>query len=99
PALAAAGAAVLGGCPIFVFTSIQPLSDTLATTWTLASVFTALRARRHAGWAVACGAAFSVAVLVRSTNAVLLPALVVFLGLDWPRLARFVVGGIPGAAW
>ena len=99
PALAAAGATALGVCPIFVFTSIQPLSDTLATTWTLASVLPALRARRHAGWATACGAAFSVAVLVRSTNSVLLPALVIFLGLDWRRLALFVVGGIPGAAW
>ena len=99
PALAVAGAAALGGCPIFVFTSIQPLSDTLATTWTLASVFTALRARRHVAWAVACGAAFAVAVLVRSTNAVLLPALLVLLGLDWRRLALFVAGGIPGAVW
>lgn len=99
PALAAAGAAALGGCPIFIFTSLQPLSDTLATTWTLASVLTALRARRHAGWAAACGAAFAVAVLVRSTNTVLLPALLVFLGLDWRRLALFVAGGIPGAVW
>ena len=99
PALAAAGATALGACPIFIFTSIQPLSDTLATTWTLAAVLAALRARRHLGWAVACGAAFAVAVLVRSTNTVLLPALIVFLGLDWRRLALFVAGGIPGAVW
>jgi len=99
PALAAAGATALAACPIFLFTSIQPLSDTLATTWTLAAVLPALRARRHPGWAAVCGSAFAVAVLVRSTNAVLLPALVVFLGCDWRRLALFVAGGIPGAAW
>lgn len=99
PALAAAGAVALGACPIFIFTSIQPLSDTLATTWALASVLTALRARRHVGWAAACGAAFAVAVLVRPTNSVLLPALVVFLGLNWRRLALFAAGGIPGAIW
>jgi hypothetical protein len=99
PVLAAAGAAMLGACPIFIFTSIQPLSDTLATTWTLAAVLPALRARRHRGWAAVCGAAFAIAVLVRPTNAVLLPALVVFLGLDWRRLALLVVGGLPGAAW
>lgn len=99
PALAVAGATVLGTCPLFVFASIQPLSDMLATTWTLASVYGALRARRQLVWAVACGAAFSIAVLVRPTNSVLLPALVIFLGLEWRRLALFVAGGIPGAAW
>ncbi|MEI6052135.1 MAG: hypothetical protein WCQ44_05495, partial [Opitutaceae bacterium] len=75
PGLALAGATAFGACPIVIFISIQPLSDTLAATWTLASVYTALRARRHLGWAVACGVVFSIAVLVRSTNAVLLPAL------------------------
>ena len=99
PALAAAGATALAACPIFIFTSIQPLSDTLATTWTLAAVLPALRARRHVGWAAVCGAAFAVAVLVRPTNSILLPALVVFLGLNWRRLALFGAGGIPGAAF
>ena len=99
PALSAAGAAVLGACPVFLFTSVQPLSDTLATTWTLAAIFAALRARRHAAWAAACGAAFAVAVLVRPTNLVLLPALVVLLGLDGRRLALAALGGLPGALW
>ena len=99
PFLAAAGAAVLGTCPVFIFTSIQPLSDTLATTWTLATVYTAVRARRHRGWAAASGVAFAVAVLVRPTNAVLLPALVVLLGCDWRRLTLVALGGAPGALW
>lgn len=99
PALAAAGAVALGACPIFLFTSLQPLSDTLATTWTLAAVLPALLARRHLGWAAACGAAFAIAVLVRPTNAVLLPALLVLLGADWRRLALFGAGGLPGALW
>lgn len=99
PVLAAAGAVALGVCPVFLFTSTQPLSDTLATTWSLAAVYTALRARRHRGWAAACGAAFAIAVLVRPTNAVLLPSLVVLLGLDWRRLALAALSGIPGALW
>jgi len=99
PGLSLAGATAFGACPIVIFISIQPLSDTLAATWTLASVYTALRARRHLGWAVACGVVFSMAVLVRSTNAVLLPALVIFLGFNWRRLTLFVAGGIPGALW
>lgn len=97
--LAAAGAVMLGVCPMFLFTSFQPMSDTLAATWCLAAVWTALRARRTAGWAVVCGTAFGIAVLVRPTNLLLLPALLVLLGWDWHRLALATVGGLPGAAW
>ena len=97
--LAAGAAAVLACCPVFLFTSVQPLSDTLATTWCLAAVFCALRTRRQTGWAAACGAAFAIAVLVRPTNLVLAPALVVLLGFDWRRLLLFGLSGIPGAIW
>lgn len=97
--LAAAGSVVLAACPVFLFTSIQPMSDTLAGTWCLAAVWAALRARKHRAWAAACGTAFAVAVLVRPTNLVLLPALVVLLGLDWRRLALATLGGLPGVAW
>ncbi len=99
PALAASGAVVLGVCPVFIISSIQPLSDTLATTWALAAVLTALRASRHRAWAAVCGTAFAVAVLVRPTNAVVLPALVVLLGLDWRRLGLAALTGAPGALW
>ena len=96
---AAAATVALAAYPVFIFTSIQPLSDTLATTWCLAAVFAALRARRHAGWAAACGVALALAVLVRVTDIVLLPALVVLLGLDGRRLALAALGGLPGALW
>ncbi len=97
--LAAAGAVALGACPMFLFTSFQPMSDTLAATWCLAAVWAALRARRAASWAAACGAAFAIAVLVRPTNLVLLPALLVVLGWDWRRLVLATLGGLPGVAW
>lgn len=97
--LAAAGAVVLAVCPVFLFTSIQPMSDTLAGTWCLAAVWAGLRARNHRGWAGACGTAFAIAVLVRPTNVVLLPALVILLGWDWRRLALATLGGLPGVAW
>lgn len=97
--LAAASAAVLGLTPMFLFTAVQPLSDTLATTWALAAMWTALRARRSLGWAVACGAAYAMAVLVRPTNLLLLPAVVIFIGFDWKKLIAFGLGGVPGAVW
>ena len=98
PPLAAA-AVVLAACPVMLYTSIQPLSDTLATAWCLAAVWAALRARRHLGWSVACGAAYAIAVLVRPTNLVLLPALVVLLGFHWRRLVTASLAGLPAAAW
>ncbi len=97
--LAAAGAAILAVFPVFLFTSIQTLSDTLATTWTLAALGAGLRGRRSAIWAAACGLAFAVAVLVRPTNVLLAPALLALLGADWRRLGAFVAAGAPGAAW
>jgi hypothetical protein len=99
PPLAAAGAVMLASCPVFLFTSIQPLSDTLATTWMLAALWTSLRARQSVRWAAVAGACFAMAVLVRPTNAVLAPALLVLLGAHLPRLSWFIVGGIPGAVW
>jgi hypothetical protein len=97
--LAAAGAALLAAFPVFIFTSIQTLSDTLATTWTLLALLCGIYARRSAGWAVACGASLAVAVLVRPTNVVIAPALLVLVGADVRRLGVFVLGGLPGAAW
>lgn len=99
PALAAAGAAMLAVFPVFLFCSIQALSDTLATAWCIAAVLCALRAPRGGRWAAACGAAFSVAVLVRPTNVFLAPALALLLGADFRRLALFGLAGLPAAAW
>lgn len=120
--LAAAGAVMLALFPVYVFTSVQPLSDTLATTWSLAALFAALRTQRAGlaggslpatsgetspresrrpgcGWALGAGASFAMAVLVRPTNLLLAPALLVLLGRDWRRLTAFVLGGLPGAVW
>lgn len=97
PLLAVAGTAAFALSPLFLFSSFQPMSDTLATTWTLAAFWSALRARRGggAGWIVT-GAVFAVAVLVRPTNALLLPALLILAGTwrDWLSLG---LGGLPGA--
>ncbi len=97
--VAVAGAVILGVCPVLFFASIQPLSDTLATAWCLAAVYAGLRARQRTAWALACGAAVGVAVLVRPTNIVILPALLVLLGFDFRRLGLAVAGGLPIAAW
>jgi hypothetical protein len=95
------GAIVLGLSPLFLFSSLQPLSDTAAATWTLAAMWGALRLHPSGrlGWAAVTGVTFAGAVLVRPTNVVILPALLVLIGAHWRRLLVFGLAGLPAALW
>jgi 4-amino-4-deoxy-L-arabinose transferase-like glycosyltransferase len=92
-----AGAALFALCGVFLFQALQPISDVAATFWALAAVLASLRARRQASWSLAAGAALGMAVLVRPTNLLLLPALLFALPLRRKSLALFAAGGIPMA--
>jgi 4-amino-4-deoxy-L-arabinose transferase-like glycosyltransferase len=92
-----AGAAVLLFCPMFLFAAIQPMSDLLALTWTLAALYAALRAREGWRWGVACGIAIAVAVLTRPTDLLVVIPVVVALGLGWRSYLWVGLGGLPGA--
>lgn len=98
-ALAAAAAAMLAAFPVFIFTSIQTLSDTLATAWVLAAIAVALEGRNSLRWAASAGFALGMAVLVRPTNLLFAPSLVLLLGFDAKRWGAFVLGGVPAALW
>ena len=93
-----AGAAVLALCPVFVFQAEQPMSDIVATMWSLAAVLFALRSRRREIWAAAAGAAFGIAVLVRPADALLLLPLAFAIRLRPRTLVWFLLGGAPFAA-
>ncbi len=97
PLLAVTGAAALALSPQFVFSSISPMSDTVATAWVLLAAYAALRMRSRWGWGIVCGAAIGVAVAVRPSNAVIVPALCV-LGASWRGLASAAAAGAPFAA-
>ncbi|HSE62944.1 MAG TPA: glycosyltransferase family 39 protein [Thermoanaerobaculia bacterium] len=97
--LAACGAVILAVSPIFLGMAIQPMSDVPATAWVLAAIYFALRARRRPAWAVAAGAAFGVAVLVRPTNALALIPLLLALPAERGPILRAMAGGAPFAAF
>ena len=98
PRVGAAGAVVLLWlCPLFLFATLQPMSDLLAVAWSLAVVYCALQAREHWGWAVACGAALGMAVLVRPTNALLAVPVAVALGTQIRAYLLVGLGSLPGA--
>jgi hypothetical protein len=98
PLPAMIGAAAIVVNPMHMFIAIQPLSDAVAMTWCVVAAYFALRARRAEGygWSIACGLACTVAVLVRPTNILVLPAIALLLW-RWRPLLVVALAGIPGA--
>jgi hypothetical protein len=73
--LAIAAAVMLAVSPAWIFLAQDAMSDVPATMWCTLAVLFAVRAQRDARWAIACGIAFGIAVWVRPTDLLLLPAL------------------------
>lgn len=80
---ALAGTALVGLSPLYLFFSVQMMSDVPALVWCGFSLWAVLQGRacasdrgsRGALWMAAGGFAFAVAVLIRPANVILLPAL------------------------
>jgi hypothetical protein len=81
--------------PFFLYSALQPMSDLLATTWALATLYGAMRSRERAFWAIICGAAFGIAVLIRPTNVLLALPILVGIGFHPVRLAGAALGALP----
>ena len=92
------GIALLWASPLFVYFSLQPMSDVSATMWTLVALFSAARSRQHWPWAILTGTAVGVAVLVRPTNIFVLLPVMAFLGVNWRGWLAVITAGAPFAA-
>jgi hypothetical protein len=105
PAWALLGAVIAAASPLYLTYSLQAMSDVPALAWTTAAILAAWRSSRtqagvrSGGWALAAGAAFAMAVLIRPTNILALAPLLIALGLSVRRLSFFVLGGLPGAVF
>lgn len=97
-ALAGLAALILATSPVYLFVSVSPMSDVPAMVWTTAAVLASWQSRRDARWALAGGAALSIAVLIRPTNALALLPMLVCLGLSPRRWLLTIAAGVPGAA-
>jgi 4-amino-4-deoxy-L-arabinose transferase-like glycosyltransferase len=102
--LAAAG--IVAASPLYLFLSLQALSDLPAMVWTLAAVLAAWHSRKREGWALAAGGALALAILVRPAD--FLAFAPVAVALSWPagalasRIRRFfwfALGALPGAVF
>jgi hypothetical protein len=77
--------------------SLSFVSDVLALVWCTISVCCARSSRRSTIWALACGAAIGVAILVRPSNCLIALPVLVLLGKDWKRIGAVILGGLPFA--
>lgn len=92
-----AAATFLAICPVFVFHGIQVMSDDLATCCGLAAVVCAFRSAGSPRFAALAGACAGFGVLVRPTQVLLVPALLLAIGLRKRALAVFAAAIVPFA--
>lgn len=95
---ALSGVVILAVTPTYLLYSLQPMSDVVATFWGMVAIVCAFAARCHGGWMAMSGLAFAMGVLVRPTNGLLLPALLIAIPLSLRAYVLFGLGGAPLAA-
>ena len=91
--------AILALSPLYIFMSLQAMSDVPSLLWTTLAVLAAIKSRETPSWAVAAGAAVAVDVLLRPTNLLVLAPLAVALGPSPRRWLLLGLGGLPGAVF
>jgi hypothetical protein len=96
---ASLGAAIVALSPLYVFYSLQAMSDVPSLVWTTLAVLAALRSREKAPWALAAGAAVAMDVLIRPTSVLAFIPVAVALGASPRRWLLLAAGGLPGAAF
>lgn len=97
--LSLGGVALLWLCPLFLFSVFQPMSDLSGVCASLIVLSSALLARDQWKNAVWCGAALSIAVLIRPSNLLLALPVLVALGFRLRSWLLVGLGGLPGAAF
>ncbi len=91
------GAAIVAASPVYVFMSLQAMSDVPALVWTTIAVLAAIRSREKPIWALAAGAAAAIDVLLRPTNLLAFVPVAMALGARGRPWVLFILGGLPGA--
>jgi hypothetical protein len=92
-----ASVTLLWFCPLFVFFSLQPMSDMPATFWVLLIFYASARSPNSIKWSMVAGAAMGMAVLVRPTNLLVGIPVAVLVGLNWRSWLAIILGGLPFA--
>jgi hypothetical protein len=96
---AALGAAIVGLSPLYLYMSVQAMTDVPSLVWTTLAIVAALRSRTRPAWALAAGAAVALDVLLRPANVLAFIPVAVALGRSPRRWILLACGGLPGAAF
>jgi len=91
------GTAILAASPLYLFMSLQAMSDLPSLVWTTAAILAALECRKSSPFALAAGGALAVDVLLRPTNIFALVPVGIALGISPRRWLLLILGGAPGA--
>lgn len=97
--LATLGATIVALSPVYLFMSLQAMSDQPSLVWTTLAVLAALRSRKAPAWALAAGGALAIDVLLRPTNVLAFAPVAIALGASPRRWLLLVTGGLPGLAF
>lgn len=92
-------ASVIALSPLYLYMSLQAMSDVPSLAWTTLALVAALKSRDRPAWALAAGAALAVDVLLRPTNILAFVPTAIALGASPRRWTYLVLGGLPGAAF
>ena len=93
------GTLLVAASPLYVFMSLQAMSDVPSLFWTTAAILAALKCRESLPFALVAGGAMAVDVLLRPTNILALAPIGVALGVAPRRWGLFILGGVPGAVF
>jgi hypothetical protein len=91
------GALFLGSSSLFLFMSLQAMSDTPATLWAILTVLGCLKSERRAGWAILAGFCYVYGILVRPTNILLIVPIIFLLPWTLKKAVLFCIGATPGS--
>lgn len=89
--------AMVGLSPLYLFMSLQAMSDLPSLVWTTLAVIAALRSGPRPAWALAAGFALAVDVLLRPANVLVFLPVAAALGASPRRWVLLLLGGLPGA--
>jgi hypothetical protein len=99
PEMSLLGVILLGSSALFLFMSLQTMSDVPATLWATLAVLGCLKAKRRMRWAVLAGFCFGYGILVRPTSILMIFPILAFFPWSPRRGILFCLGGLPIAGF
>ncbi|MBU6140865.1 MAG: glycosyltransferase family 39 protein [Proteobacteria bacterium] len=84
--------------PLFFNYSLQLMSDMPSLFWCGLAVFSSLKSKEKASWAIVAGASVGMAVMIRPVNILIAFPLLIIFGKNWRNLIYCGFGGLPFAA-